>query len=50
MIQYIVFQLSSCSLSGDIPNFELFCKCIKNINFEKLGSWLALSSEELMKI
>lgn len=47
MIQYIVFQLSSCFLSGDFPSFELFFKCIENISFEKLGSWLALSNEAL---
>lgn len=37
MIQHIVFQLFSCFFCGNFANFELFCKSIKTIDFEKLG-------------
>jgi len=47
MIPHLTFQLYSCCFCGDFTNFELFCKCIKTIDFEELDNWLALLTEKL---
>ena len=47
MIPHITFQLYSCCFCGDFTNFELFCKCIKTIDFEELDIWLGLLTEKL---